>query len=486
MKHMITAACCTLAPSPFLMAQKQMPNIVFILADDMGYGDLGCFNKDSKIQTPNMDDLAANGQLYTDAHSSSSVSTPSRYSILTGRYAWRSSLKRGVLFGHDKALIEPERPTVASMLKANGYRTACIGKWHLGLGWQTTDGQVAARDGKNIDYAAVIQDAPVDRGFDYFYGIPASLDMPPFLLIENNHVIDEPSVYYDSEQKNPYTKRRPGYAVKGRKPDFFLPEFTRKAVEKIDEFAKDDRPFFLYFALNAPHTPIAPSKDFKGTSKAGSYGDFVAEVDHVVGKVKEALKKNGLFDNTLLIVTSDNGPETHAYNRGKEYQHYSAGHLKGIKRDLWEGGHRIPFIASWPKGIRKQGQVNHTVCLADFYATALDIVGGKKQSDEAEDSYSFFPLMQGKKETARQFTVHHSGHGVFAIRKGDWVLIDGWGNDNRITTVAEAYYLSRGYKQVPHQSELYNLEADPREFRNEYANRPEIVKELKQLLEKTK
>lgn len=335
------------------MAQ-QRPNIVFILADDMGYGDLTCYNADSKINTPNMDRLAADGQLYMDAHSSSSVSTPSRYSIITGRYSWRSSLKKGVLGGYSPALIEKDRPTVASMLKANGYTTACIGKWHLGMGWGTTDGQQPAADGKNVDFKAPLKDSPVTRGFDYYFGTSASLDMPPYLLLENDKVLEQPDIFLDGRGTvHPYQTGRAGHGIEGRGPEYFLPALTDKTVEKIGEYSKQKNPFFIYFALTAPHNPEAPNKEFVGRSKAGRYGDFVLEVDHVVSRVVKALKENGLYENTLIVVTSDNGPETSAYKRALQYEHYSTAHLKGVKRDLWEGGHRVPFIVSWPKGVKK-------------------------------------------------------------------------------------------------------------------------------------
>lgn len=467
------------------MAQ-QRPNIVFILADDMGYGDLTCYNADSKINTPNMDRLAADGQLYMDAHSSSSVSTPSRYSIITGRYSWRSSLKKGVLGGYSPALIEKDRPTVASMLKANGYTTACIGKWHLGMGWGTTDGQQPAADGKNVDFKAPLKDSPVTRGFDYYFGTSASLDMPPYLLLENDKVLEQPDIFLDGRGTvHPYQTGRAGHGIEGRGPEYFLPALTDKTVEKIGEYSKQKNPFFIYFALTAPHNPEAPNKEFVGRSKAGRYGDFVLEVDHVVSRVVKALKENGLYENTLIVVTSDNGPETSAYKRALQYEHYSTAHLKGVKRDLWEGGHRVPFIVSWPKGVKKMGKVKTTVCLADFYATAADIVNYKPEAKEAEDSYSFLPLMQGKVKTDRICTIHHSGKGRFAIRKGDWVLIETrTGDDNR--GKGKAYYEKRGYELEQNDGELFNLAADPREFKNEYADRPEVVKELRALLDETR
>ncbi len=474
-------------------AKNESPNIIFIYADDMGYGDINCLNPNSKISTPTIDRIAREGLNFTDAHTNSSVSTPSRYGVITGRYTWRSRLKRGVLGGFSPALIERDRPTVASMLKSNGYSTHCIGKWHLGMdGWLNKDGSkvknanVLNTVGESVDYENVDLSGPTDRGFDYFYGISGSLDMPPYLLIENNKVIDKPSVLYDRKSGNISPYGRDGYAVQGRQPSFFLNHFTQKVIETIDKCSKESSPFFIYFAMNAPHAPIAPHDDFKGKSKAGSHGDFVMEIDYRISQIYDALKRAGVAKNTLVVISSDNGPEVSAYMRFHETGHTSSGNLRGVKRDLWEGGHRVPMFATWPAVIKKGREVTQTVCMLDFYATAADIVGHKVVGDEAPDSYSYLPIIKGKGDSERDFTIHHSVSGRFAIRKGDWVLIETKsGHDNNLqkNRVVE-YYQKKGYKERLGEGngELFNLRDDIEQRNNQYAKHPEIVAELTEIL----
>lgn len=473
---------CSVSQSSF--AKKKLPNIIYILTDDLGYGDVSCLNPESKIQTPNIDKLAKSGVTFTDAHSSSAVCTPSRYSVLTGRYAWRTHLKRGVLTGFSAPLIKKERTTVASHLKKQGYNTACIGKWHLGMDWATKDGKKPQKFGENVDFNKAIKNGPVSRGFDYYYGISASLDMSPYVFIENDKVTQAPDTYLKGRKQSPYG--RGGYAYSKLKPEDFVPAITSKTVSKINEYSKNsDKPFFIYLPLPAPHTPVVPNKEFLGKSNAGKYGDFVVEVDHSLGRIMKALDENGIKDNTLVIFTSDNGPEVIAYKRTEKYNHFSMGELKGLKRDLWEGGHRVPFFASWPDKVRKGKICNKTVCLADFLATVADITDSELKSDEGEDSFSILSLLTKRRgKTKRDFTIHHSARGNFAIRKGDWVLIDHIsGNDNRRF---DSYYTKKGYTLNTHKGELYNLKKDLKEFKNLYAEKPAKVKELKAILEKCK
>ncbi len=487
----LLGACCVI-PTAVSGAKAQKPNIIFIYADDMGYGDVKAYNPESKIETPTLDKIAAQGVRFTDAHTNSSVSTPSRYGVITGRYSWRSSLKKGVLGGYSPAIIEKERSTVASMLRESGYKTYAIGKWHLGMdGWVNKDGSPVRNNmsltanGEFVDYATVRLSGPADRGFDYFYGISASLDMPPYLLIENDRVIEEPTVFYDKSTKLKSPFGRGGYGVKGRQPSFFLSHFTDKVVSTIEQQNKKD-PFFIYYAMNAPHSPVAPHEDFVGKSKAGAYGDFVMEVDYRISQIYAALEKKGLADNTLVIISSDNGPETSAYERYLKTGHSSAASLRGVKRDLWDGGHRVPMLVTWPKVIKKGREVDQTVCMLDFYATAADIVGHNISGDEAPDSYSYLPLITGKGESKRDFTIHHGVSGCFAIRKGDWVLIEKkTGLDNSLTRASIAeYYKSKGYNEplgVGH-GELFNLKSDPQQRDNQYDKHPEIVKEMMAIL----
>jgi len=463
------------------------PNIVYILADDMGYGDLGCQNPKSKIPTPNLDRLAAQGVRFTDAHDPTAVCTPTRYGILTGRYCWRSRLKSGVLGGFSPPLLETGRLTVAALLKQHGYATACVGKWHLGLAWPAKGGEAKGKKAneEEVDYAKPITDGPCTHGFDYFYGIAASLDMPPYVFIENDRAVAVPTGRQEA-QKGQYVRAGP------KDPDFVLdqvlPRLARKAVGWIGQQAGGGaaRPFFLYFALNAPHTPIVPAAEFKGKSGAGDYGDYVFEVDWVVGEVLKVLDQHKLADNTLVIVTSDNGPERLAYERIQQYQHYSMGDLRGLKRDTWEGGHRVPYLARWPGKIRPGSVSGEVICQTDLMATAAAIVGAKLPPDAGEDSYSILPALLGEKleQPVREATVHHSGSGRFAIRQGQWVFIDApSGDENK-----EPDWLKeeRGYQ--PHQfpGELYDLSQDLSERRNLYGEHPEIVQRLKALLERYK
>lgn len=465
------------------ISEPKAPNIIYILADDLGYGDVSYLNEKSLIQTSNIDNIAKAGICFTDAHSSSSVSTPSRYSILTGRYAWKTRLKRGVLRGVDKSLMKPGRNTVASILKNKNYNTACIGKWHLGMDFQLKEGKELDRIGENIDYSKLIMNGPNDFGFDYFFGIPGSMDMSPYVLVENNKFFEQPNLVI--RKRHPYG--RPGTAIKSRGPEYFLPTFTDKVEEKITQFSKSDKPFFIYFPLNAPHTPVAPSKKFLNKSKIGKYGDFVLEVDNVVGRVKNLVKKLNIEENTIIIITSDNGPEVNCYNRFLTTDHSSSGYLKGVKRDLWEGGHRVPFIVQWPKQIKEGTICKSTICLSDFFATVSQIVGYESSAQEGEDSYSFLAQLKGSQTEVRPHTIHHSAHGDFAIRKGQWVFIEkGKGGTNANQNKLTKYYKKLGYTAEDMDGYLYNLDKDIREFKDLAKQNKTLVKEMKKILENSR
>ncbi len=465
------------------------------MADDMGYGDPGSFNPDSKIPTPSMDALAAGGMRFVDAHSGSAVCTPTRYGVVTGRYAWRSRLTRGVLSGYSRALIEPDRMTVASMLGAAGYHTAVIGKWHLGLDWATVsepdswdegDKTVAfqgATDfakpaGLEIDFAKPVTNGPATLGFDYSYIIPASLDMAPYVYLENN-ACERPATVHEPGRFDGPVFWRPGEAAEGF--DFFdvLPNLTRHAVDYIEErAASPDQPFFLYFPLPAPHWPWVPTAEFVGRSEAGKYGDFVAQVDAQVGLVMAALKRTGQFDNTLFIVTSDNGAE---WDRAhiEEFDHY-ANHpsQRGKKRDVWEGGHRMPFIASWPARVAPGTQSDQTVCLTDLMATAADLIGFDLPESAGQDSVSILPALLGEGEAPlREAVVHHSVDGTFAIRAGKWKFIDGQGPGSDQW---------EGPNDGDPPGQLYDIEADRHEDVNLYEQETAVVERLRTLLERYK
>jgi arylsulfatase A-like enzyme len=475
---------------------QNKPNIIYILADDMGFGDMGCNNPDSKIPTPNLDRLARQGMRFTDAHAPSSVCTPSRYSLLTGQYCWRTKLKQGVLWPWDPALVETDRLTVAKLLRRNGYRTACIGKWHLGWNWPTLDGQPANKGvqcgvwdqtirnelGANIDYSQPIHGGPIDCGFDYYFGDDVP-NFPPYTWIENNQVVEIPS-----EKKPSDMYGHPGAMAPGWQLDEVMPELTRRSVEYIENVTNE--PFFLYVALTAPHTPIVPAKEFKGKSDAGAYGDYVYQVDWCVGQVLAALQRRNIEDNTIVIFTSDNGPEPRpsneymgAYNQVRQFRHYSMGHLRGAKLDTWEGGHRVPFLVRWPEGTAKGMECNQLILLNDLLATCADLLGVKLPEGEGQDSISMLPLLQGKTDMAvREFAVHQSCSGKFAIRKGDWVFIDAPSGDDS-NSEPQWFKRERGYTSHNFEGELFNLSEDIAERVNCYGDRPEVVSELSELLE---
>jgi len=460
------------------------PNIVYILADDMGVGDVMALSKRCRIATPHLDRLAAEGMRFTDAHSSSSVCTPTRYAILTGRYNWRSRLQQGVLWGWSHRLIEPGRMTVASFLKRHGYRTAAIGKWHLGMSWPLKDGGVAD-DGERyskdyqqayqVDYSKPVRNGPTTVGFDYFFGISASLDMPPYVYIRN----DRPLV------KKIVTKafHRPGPADVDFEDVDVLPRLTEEAVKLIWESAgeaKRGKPFFIYFPLNAPHTPISPTKQFVGKSGLNKYGDFVMQVDWTVGQVMAALDANGLSDNTLLIFTTDNGCSPQAnFPELAAKGHYPSDVYRGHKADIYEGGHRVPFIARWPARVKPGTRSAQTICQTDLFATVADILGKSVPADAAEDSVSILPALLGRdRKPLREATVHHSINGSFAIRQGKWKLAlcpgsGGWSQPRPGRT---------DFTGKP-PVQLFDLETDIGETNNLAEKHPEVVKRLAALLQ---
>jgi arylsulfatase A-like enzyme len=447
------------------------PNIVYILADDMGYGDLSCLNLESKIRTENLDRVASGGMSFTDAHSSSAVCTPSRYSILTGRYNWRSELKQGVVFGYSPHVIEAGRETVASMLRARGYTTACIGKWHLGLDWEFNDSENAIPD-----FTKPVKNGPLDCGFDRFFGISASLDMPPYAYIENDRVTAIPDDCVASNKGKAYW--REGLIAPDFRHEDVLPVCTRKSIEFIYEQADAGNPFFLYFPLPAPHTPILPLEKFRGSSGTNEYGDFCLQVDDTVGRIAAVLDEKGISDNTIFIFTSDNGCSPHAdFAELATFEHNPSYIFRGHKADIYEGGHRIPLIIKWPEIVPSGSVRDDTVCLVDFMATIADILNIRLPDNTAEDSVSNLSLWKGeaREGSLREATVHHSINGSFSIRKGNWKLemcpgSGGW-----------SYPRPEECEGLP-PIQLYDLSVDIGERRNLYSEKPEIVKELTDLL----
>jgi len=491
--------CAKYFASPSKAREKTRPNIVFILADDMGYGDPGCYNPGSKIPTPNMDRLAAEGIRFTDAHSPSSVCSPTRYGILTGRYAWRTDLKKGVLWAWDKPLIQKDRLTVAEMLKQHGYNTACIGKWHLGWDWPTKDhfqfsdqikvGQYNAKARaefcSKIDFTQPVKGGPLDHGFDYYFGDDVP-NFPPYCFIENDRMVGTPSATKPNTMFGIPGPMRPGWKLED-----VMPALTKKATEFICDKAKQSSstPFFLFFTLTAPHTPIVPTDEFFGKSQAGRYGDYVCQVDWSIGQILKELKRNGIEDNTLVIVTSDNGsPARDGTNDSgpvgsvKKFGHNPSGKLRGLKSDAWEGGHRVPFIARWPGNIKAGSVSNETICLLDFMATTASILKVQLPDNAAEDSYDILPALSGtsRNEPIRPATIHHSGVGFFCIREGNWKLITALGSGG--------FSRPKFIKPQPDgpRGQLYNLLDDPYEQDNLWLQRQDIVKRLTNLLNRYK
>lgn len=467
------ATTTSLAISSAYAQKENKPNFIFILADDMGVGDVS--HNGGKAPTPFIDQLAAEGIRFTDAHSSSSVCTPTRYSCLTGRYNWRTRLKKSVFFStRDKPLIKPDESTLGTILQDQGYHTACIGKWHLGIGWQFIDGfklteEKKGQQGWDIDYTKPAV-TPTSFGFDYFWGIQASLDMAPYVYIKNEMATKPGTVTKAFHRK--------GAAALDFEANKCLIDFAEKSVNYINERAKEEKPFFLYLPLTSPHTPIVPSEKWKGKSSIGKYGDFLMETDWVVGKVLQALEKNNLTENTIVLFTTDNGcsPQAKIPNLMKK-GHNPSGPHRGHKLDIYEGGNRVPFIIKWPTKIKPNTSTERLTCQTDIFATIAEITGHQMKPSEGVDSASFLSTLKNPSQTKRDAIVSHSYHGAFAIRQGDWKLClckgSGGGSHPKPGQAPE---------DAP-PMQLFNLADDPAEQNNLYAKNPDKVAALKALLE---
>ena len=481
----VSLSLCVVACTKVEKEQKQ-PNIIYVLADDMGYGDVSVLNPESKIKTPNLDRMADQGMIFTDAHTSSSVCTPTRYGILTGRYNWRSKLKSGVLTGKSKALIPASRKTVASMLKNHGYETAFIGKWHLGWDWglkspiDSTGAGWNKEDFENIDFAREVTNNPNELGFKYAYGHSGSLDMAPYVYVENGRITALPDTTTVNTGK--YSWWREGPTGRDFIHEDVTPNFFRRANKYVVEKAREDAPFFLYLALPSPHTPILPTKEWQGKSGLNPYGDFVMMIDAYMGQLEKVIKETGIEENTIVIFTSDNGCSPAAkIDELEEKGHMPSYIYRGHKADIFEGGHRVPFIVKWPAKIQGTSISNQTICTTDLMATLADIIGYSLKDNEGEDSSSMLSLFEqnGINKSERKAILHHSINGNFAIRKEKWKLImapgsGGWSfpnpdKDKEILVTMPPV-------------QLYNLETDPGEKNNLQAKNPEIVVELKSLL----
>jgi arylsulfatase A len=488
-----------------LSDQEAKPNIVIIFADDMGYGDVSGLNPLARTRTPAIDQLIDEGITFSEAHASASVCTPSRYGLLTGRYAFRSERAARGIWGFAKPVIEPERETLATLLKNAGYSTACIGKWHLGVGWQTKDGEKprfnAVTGYSNVDYSKKVTGGPNDYGFDYSFIHPASLDIPPYLFLRNHEAVDSDMIvttdHYPARKKNTefawdkkhsndeavYWEKgvwwRQGEMSRSFRVEDCHTEIVNEGVAFIEKQADEnpEKPFFLYLPLTGPHTPWLPTDQFKEKSSVGVYGDFIFDIDDAVKQVKEALVRNGIDENTMLVFSSDNGgywPQeeielfAHDSNRGR----------KGQKGDVWDGGHRVPMIISWPAKIKEAATCNQLVSLTDFFATLFDLTGQKPANGEGEDSFSFWHVLNGETGKAvRESMVHHSSGGFYGIRLGNWKYIDGLGSGG----------FSHPLKLTPEvkgpKGQLYNLKEDALESTNLFFQHPEKVAELSSLMD---
>lgn len=487
------------ANAPDRSAMGSFPNILFILADDLGYGDVACYNAESKVPAPNLDRLASEGMRFTDAHSPSTVCTPSRYSLMTGRMAFRNG-RPGVFTGAGgPCLIEKERLTLPGMLREKGYATACFGKWHIGMTFHDKDGRPINEGGleavQRIDYSRAIPDAPIHRGFDEFYG---TVCCPTtdwlYAFIDGDRVPVPPAGIVDKTHLpvHPYSRdNRPGMIA----PDFDLEEVDLVFLEKSRGFLErhvaesPEKPFFLFHSTQAVHLPSFPADRFKGRTKAGPHGDFIFELDYVVGELMKTLDRLGVAENTLLMFSSDNGPEVTSVVRMRaDHGHDGARPWRGMKRDQWEGGHRVPFMARWPGRIEAGSVSDQTVSLTDVMATCAAIVGAALPKNAAEDSYNILPVLRGSQGDApvRRYTLQQTIKLDLAIRRGPWKYLDheGSGGNSYQKEPLNAFALEDTAPDAPGQ--LYNLETDPGETKNLYFERPEIVKELKDRLEETK
>ncbi|MDA7534489.1 arylsulfatase [Verrucomicrobia bacterium] len=453
------------------------PNLVFILADDMGYGDIQAYHPKSKIPTPNLNRLAHEGMRFTDAHTPSAVCTPTRYGLLTGRYCWRSRLKRGVLNGYSDHLIQEDRLTLPRFLKGHGYHTGVVGKWHLGLDFHRLSNH------EDIDYTQAVRWGPNDFGFEYSYIIPASLDFPPYVYLENQQVTALPD---KRQAKQPF----PAYLREGPIGSDFvmedcLDQLTDKAVGFLEQKSQSENPFFLYMPLTAPHKPVLPHARFKGHTKLGPYGDFIVQCDAIVGRVLESLDAFNLKGNTMVVFSSDNGSfmrrlndfsvEDHVDDESAQAyradRHTSNGPLRGTKGDVWEAGHRVPFLVRFPGRIKAGSACQQTICLTDYYATVAQLIDRDIPPASGEDSVSFLSLLHAPEaDHHRPPVIHHSGAGMFAIRDGKWKLVLGSGSGGREQPRGKAF-------EKPFA--LFDLKADL----SEKVNLIESHSELAELLE---
>ncbi|MCA9246019.1 MAG: arylsulfatase [Planctomycetales bacterium] len=459
----------------------KLPNIVVVLADDLGYGDVQCYNRErGKIATPSIDKLAGQGMRFTDGHSSSGVCSPSRYTLLTGRYHWRTRLQRGIVGLWGAPLIAPDRLTIGKMLQQRGYQTACIGKWHLGWNWPIGSGQrkLLDRNGKQAApsdaqrnawrqiFSQPIAGGPITRGFDRYFGTDVP-NWPPYCFIENDRTVGIPSEFLDTKLLRNNQASKQGPALKDWTLEPILPALGDQAAKYIREASSDDRPYFLYLPLTAPHTPLAVDDAWKGKSGLGQYADFVMETDAVVGQVVRAVDESGEADNTLILFTSDNGCAPYiGVGQLEQHGHFPSGPLRGYKSDVWEGGHRVPFIVRMPGLVQAGSQCDQLVQQADILATCAELTGFELPDNGAEDSVSFLPLLRGSHTPVRETAINQSISGRLALRMGAWKMIFGKGSGG----------WTKGSDDQPAQ--LYRLDDDLAEQKNLFAAHPDVASEL--------
>jgi arylsulfatase A len=462
-------------------------NFVILYADDLGYGDLGCYNSKSKIPTPNLDRLASEGLRFTDAHSSSGICTPSRYAMLTGRHHWRDF--HGIDRGFDKTFFKEGQLTMPEMFKKKGYATACIGKWHLGWDWDSIrlpGTNKKSKSHKDFDWSKPFLGGPLGHGFDYYFGDNV-INFPPYAWIENDRLVDVPDITFTKTPKN--TKEGSWECREGPGSsdwDFYrvLPTLTKKGVEYIHSRKGKTEPFFLYFPLPSPHAPIVPNDEFDGKSKAGAYGDFVVETDDSCGQLLNALREAGLDSNTIVIFSADNGAENYAYARDEKYDHWSLEPLRGLKRDIYDGGHRVPTIIKWPGVTQSNAVTDKLFSQVDIMATFANYLGFELPEKSAEDSHDFLPYLKGEAENPpRTSMVHNTFANTYAMRDGDWVLIDAKSGAARQPT-AEWFKKHEVPAYTGQSVGLYHIREDIGQKKNLAEEKPEKVKELQALLKK--
>jgi len=477
------------------LEEEVPPNIVIIYADDMGYGDLNCQNPQSKIPTPHLDQLATEGMRFTDAHSSSGICSPSRFALLTGTYHWRR--QHGIVNSFGPPFFKDTDITLPQLLKEKGYATACIGKWHLGWNWifkNEPSGEVMQwgkmrkfYQAEDVDWSQPVKGGPLDRGFDYYFG-DGTINFPPYAWVENESFVELPTIALDInnigfETKEGQWEFRPGPMVEGWNPYEVLPTLSKKAVQWIQE-KEANQPFFLYFALPSPHAPIIPNDEFIGKSQAGGYGDFMFQTDWVAGQVLQALKDNGLDENTIVIFSADNGPERYAFERAETYQHFSMGDFRGLKRDVWEGGHHVPFIVKWPGRIEAGSVSDEVISQVDIMATLATITNTDLPESAAPDSYDLTQILKGEAYISplREATVHNTFKDTWGLRKGKWLYLNN--STGQHSKMPDSFKALRGYEDFETDVLLFDMEKDPGQRTNLSLEYPDKIKEMEDLLQK--